>query len=929
MHNLKLSGITYFILTSLLAFNLLVGCSVLPDEGNPLQSGTEEPKLPQAKTLSDSTEIELNSAIQKAAAGREDVLAFIIFRVTIDHVDSSEDRSLALVWISMVDKQTGLIQNSEPGLVIAHATGDASQPWRVTFQADPTFTEELMAVPEAMMSLDEKALYMPAVQQTSKDGTVYMGYKLPWTKGQTVYLTGSIGHVLTYKSCPSSCLYAFDFANGSMFDVKAAKHGYVKYAQWTYENGNTTNPNYLVLEDPSTTPTTYQVYYHLAQNSIPAALRVVGTEVMQGQFIGNADDTGYSTGNHLHFHVHTTPNSVWGNSVDIVFDDVTVNGGRPRTCAEAGAYPDYGSGCMDGNRYVSNNGDTATPIGAITNPVAYTTVTSPTINVSGWMNDDTAVASGQLKYNAGDGWVTIGEPVTVTPFTREIDLCGSRIPDGTFFLSIDVTDKAGKLSTGTQGLTELTKSYNCPVLPPVCTPAESQVALYTDIAYQGTCQVLDIGEYASLGNLTTSYLDNVKSLQVGAGVTALVYPDVDFGGTLELFQDGDSDLANNTTGSMNAASLKVISRVNAPQPPTLTLPETITANQDLTLGWSYGTGEQTRSTLSGADNYSQSLEWQEGGSWNVGQLAEGDYQWMVETRNLVGIASITQEFTVTEPVTTLLPLSHLNNLADITNSTAVELTWEIDEGSDAIDHFELQARPLGGEWAQYAVTEDSDARSMVFWGMPGGTYEFGLRAVGLTVGGEQYLSVPETSTMIVETCIEDDFETAVLNDDDLSVPSVIEIGGTQTHNWCTPYNPVTEVVGGDVDWVSFYATAGDELSFSTKPDSLASAALLTLYDLDSTTFLGEARPINADASASLDWTAPADGTYYMKLTPVDGRITGTDTSYEVAINVKSKVQPGTLICGSAAIPALLAGGYAASKVVKKEQKRRERKVMGR
>lgn len=919
----KLIRITFSMLIIICLIGLLVGCSVLPDDGSTQANGTEVPKLPQPKTLTDSREIELNSAIQKAAAGREDVLAFLIFRVAIDHVDFSDDGSLALVWFSLVDKSTGEIQNAEPGLVIAHATGDPSAPWRVVFQADANYADELLAIPETMMSLDNKAFYMPAVQQQSKDGVVYTGYRLPWTKGLGVRLTGSIGHVLTYKSCPSTCMYAFDFANGTMFDIKAAKHGYVRYAQWTYENGNTTDANYIVLEDPSTSPTTYQVYYHLAQNSIPAALRVVGTEVMQGQFLGNADDTGYSTGNHLHFHVHTTPNSVWGSSVDIVFDEVGINGGRPRTKDEALAFPEYGTEYMSGNVYYSQNGDTETPTGGITNPVNYATITSPTINVSGYMHDDTAIASGQLYYNTGSNWVAIGDPITTTPFTREINLCNSRIPDGSLFLSIVVTDKAGKVSSGTQGLTELTKAYACDPLPPVCTPGEAQVALHDALEYQGNCQLLDIGEYSNLG----AYLDNVKSIQVGAGVTAVAYPDVDYGGNLELFQDGDDNLGDNLIGSMNMASIKVVSRISPPEPPVLSLPDSITAAVNLTLSWNAVAGVQTSSTLTGPDGYIQNLDWQEGAAWTVGLLPVGDYEWTVQARNLAGTASITQAFSVGNATT--LPLSHLNDLPDITTSTAVLLTWEVDEGADTINHFELQTRDLGGEWADYSIKPGAEERQLTIWGNPGQTLEFRLRAVDNVGIAEEYLTVPETSTLFVVTCIEDGFEGANPGDDDISFGTLMEEGATQTHNWCAPYSDVIQLVGGDVDWISFTATAGDSLRLATEPVGLASAALLTLYEPDGVTFIGEARPSSVDGSGSLDWTVPIDGTYYMKLTPLASQITGSDTEYKVTIELKSKLQTTTLVCGSVAIPALLAGAYAASKVVKKEQKRRERKIMGR
>ena len=95
---------------------LFAGCTVIP-AGTGQNLNTEQtPQLPQPKTLTDPTEIELLNAIQTAASGREDVMAFIVYRVTIDHVQYSDDKNLALVWIALVDKNTGLVQSGEPGL---------------------------------------------------------------------------------------------------------------------------------------------------------------------------------------------------------------------------------------------------------------------------------------------------------------------------------------------------------------------------------------------------------------------------------------------------------------------------------------------------------------------------------------------------------------------------------------------------------------------------------------------------------------------------------------------------------------------------------------------------------------------------------------------------------------------------------------------
>ena len=333
-----------------------------------------------------------------------------------------------------------------------------------------------------------------------------------------------------------------------MFDVVAARQGTVKYAVWKYENGNPTNANYIVLEDTSTNPTTYQVYLHLAQNSIPTELRKVGAKVVQGQFLGKADDTGYSTGHHLHFHVHTNAEDYWGKSVDIVFEDVSINGGRPRTCSESGAFPQLGDECMPGNRLVSNNGDSEPSTGGITSPQVGDKVKAPTLNVNGWMKDDIGVLSGQLYYKTVGGWSLIGEQITKEKFSTTIDLCEARIPDGKFKLTLVVTDRAGNVATAV-GRMDLVKRYDCPPLPPVCTPADDEIALHNDTEFQGSCQLLKIGEYADLSGLELVRNDQALSLQVGPGVTAMVYSEPNFAGTMELFQDGDDNLANNLVGA--------------------------------------------------------------------------------------------------------------------------------------------------------------------------------------------------------------------------------------------------------------------------------------------------------------------------------------------------------------------------------------------
>ncbi len=448
-----------------LCLSLLLGCS--PSKTTPPPETPAIPKLAPAEPSQKSNDPRvqaIDDLLQQVPHQRTDILALLIYKVRIDHVDFSSDGSLALVWVKFIDPDTSAFVPGELSLCIAHQEKDAqtgSMVWKLYFQADKDWVKMLNSVPAKMLGAELRARYMPKEQPQQKDGKVFTGYKLPWQAGKAKYLTGSIGHVFTYKTCPADCLYAFDFADGTEFPVLAAKGGKVKYAVWQYPDNQMEHTNFLVLQDNTTTPTTFQLYYHLAQNSIPAELRVPGAEVLQGQFIANADNTGPSTGHHLHFMVLTDPKSSWGTSVDIVFSDVSVNGGRPRTCMEANSFPNYGSQCMPSGLYTSRNADMDRPIGFITKPASNLEVKTRKLAVSGYGTDDTTVQSIQLMYTYDGIWQPAASAVNAAKFSNTVDLCALKIPDGDFFLSVMVTDKSGKISADQQGMIHLIKNYSC------------------------------------------------------------------------------------------------------------------------------------------------------------------------------------------------------------------------------------------------------------------------------------------------------------------------------------------------------------------------------------------------------------------------------------------------------------------------------------
>lgn len=893
----------------LVAILAVIGSMVLPQEEVPVEETSTgatsflhtqavEGQFEAPKTLTDPREIALAEQIRAAAAAREDVLAFLLYDVAVDRVDFSKDGRMALVWISLVDRDSGLVQPGEPGLVIAVQKKDPAKPWRLTFQADTNFAEVLNTVPGKLLSAEQREMYMPALQKEQKGTAVLTGYRLPWREGETVRLTGSIGHVYTYKSCPSSCLYAFDFANGTMFDVVAAKGGTVKYAVWKYENGDPKNANYLVLEDTSTTPTTYQVYLHLAQNSIPEELRQQGAVVAQGQFIAKADDTGYSTGHHLHFHVHTNPESYWGKSVDIAFEDVKVNGGRPRLCSEAKAFPQFGTECMPQDRYVSQNGDTEDPTAGFSSPEDGTTLQAPVVNVSGWLKDDVGIASAQIYLKAdGKKWEPIGKPLKKVNFNRAIDLCAAGIPDGAFSLAIEVTDTAGNV-TERAGEITLQKAYPCPAEPPVCKPAADEVALYAGTDFQGACQVLNMGDYPDMDQFDKVKSDQAMSIQVGANVTAALYPDNEFSGQQEIFQDGDNDLTNNPIGAANAASIRVVARVVPPMPPQLLLPEAVDTETELVLNWKVEDGIETRVTLSGPKDFEKVLDWQTGTSLAVGRLEKGKYTLVVEARNLAGVTTVTQEIAVEKKINA--PETHMDLLPQGSKTTAIKLTWVVDTRAADVDHFELQWQEGEGEWMDWSEPLDGKLRGTIFWAQPDKLYGFRIRAVGKDGLMEPYTGKAEASTYVLPDCVDDAFEGEGSGDDVRTSAPVIRYDESQAHNWCQ---------AGDVDWVVFEAAAGDPLSVRVDPHGAAAAAEIKLFAANSDDLLAEAKPQNLYSPTTLSWTAPEDGTYAVQLTPADARISGEDATYELSLQKERTIKTSWFIALIALLSILLGGGF--------------------
>lgn len=640
----------------------------------------EDQPLPELTPPPD-TEAAIRDAFQTALLQEQSIVpAFLIYDVFVDHIQYSQDGSTAVLWLGVKDQETGEVIAGEPGISIAtnpnpEAAAVASS-WAIVLPPDSATLEQMQSLPEDLLTPDLRSRFLEsAALISSASAQVYSGYKLPWTSGVSKRVTNSIGHVYSVAggltSCPATCRYAFDFADGTMFPLLAAKGGIVRAFKTTCSNGATDCTNYLTLEDQSTIPTTYQLYYHMANNSVPSRLRVIGATVRQGEYIGDVDDTGASTGHHLHYHVFSSAsqsNWSWGPSLDITFDDVSDNGGRPRTCSESNDYPNLGSECNTGNQYTSGNTPANPPSATLDLPANRAIINTRTLHVQGVANDDIQIKRIQVLANYDGTWKTIDDvPPASGTYSRDVDMCSASIPDGPFAVTVRVYDREGSLAPN-MPVRQVVKSYACGGVtepPPAtsCTPASNQVALYTKPDFRGDCVKFNAGSFSS-ANLGIVGSDNAESVQVGSGVWAVLFDrseDVSAsvpGGRIETLGSQDAGLADNPIGADRVSGLRVITRTTPPDEPLFNSPVGMwaaagtnpTSLDSLVLTWEGGVGATSYDfslTHATPATYSRSATLTGSNSLSVGTLPAGTYTLSVTARNSAGTNNSRQTFTVT------------------------------------------------------------------------------------------------------------------------------------------------------------------------------------------------------------------------------------------------------------------------------------------
>ncbi|MCL4562081.1 MAG: peptidoglycan DD-metalloendopeptidase family protein [Chloroflexi bacterium] len=432
-----------------------------------LEGFGDPPPVPVPPDVENALSAALTRRLQTLPAAR--ALAFDLFTPELDTAFATRDGKTAVLWLALRD-DGGHLLATEPGLALARLLSDG---WQVLLPGDTGWKEALTTLPDGMLPLELSTAPAGVSVDTASINSPLTGYYLPYAAGTSRWLEGSISHFqsipeLGYPSCTADyCRYAYDFTDSGHFPLLASKEGIVKASRDSCSDGDPGCTNYIVLYNAG--DQAYQLYLHIAHGTIPDKL-TAGTQVRRGQYLGDTDDTGYSTSQHVHFMVtksiwYGNAGYYWGQSIDVRFADVGINHGIPRTCYEVTHFPIYDGAteCL-GNKldprnaandwYVSGNVGAYPPAGILSQPAAGATVSSgsnPLMGVTATVSDDVWVTAVSLVAKINDQWVEFGPKVTQPKqpglYNWEVDLCAAGHLNGPVEVALRAWDYEGNIST--------------------------------------------------------------------------------------------------------------------------------------------------------------------------------------------------------------------------------------------------------------------------------------------------------------------------------------------------------------------------------------------------------------------------------------------------------------------------------------------------
>lgn len=473
---------------------------------------------PPPTTASNETQADLSAAFfhRLQSDPEANLLVFDLFTPELDTAFLSPDGETAVLWLALRD-DLGRRLATEPGLALAILSDNG---WQVLLPGDPGWDELLNTLPEGMLPVELSPAPKDIVLDTNAVTEPLTGYYLPYAAGTSRWLEGSISHFqyipeLGYPSCSEEfCRYAYDFTDAWHFPLLASRRGTVFASRDSCSDGSTSCTNYIVLYNAN--HQAYQIYLHLAHGTIPDKL-TAGTFVSRGQYLGDTDDTGYSTSQHVHFMV---TNSVWmgssgyywGRSIDVRFEDVQINNGIPRTCYEVTQFPIY-DGATDclGDRsnprdpandwFVSGNPGAYPPTGTLTRPVASLIAgigDSPLLDVTATASDDVRVTAVRLVAKLNDQWTEIGpfvtQPAQPDVYDWDVDLCSIGPLNGPLEVALRVWDHEGNIAQALDPRT-IEVDHACPPPTSQLLPADTFDSTAVHLNWEAVSAGAGIGSF--------------------------------------------------------------------------------------------------------------------------------------------------------------------------------------------------------------------------------------------------------------------------------------------------------------------------------------------------------------------------------------------------------------------------------------------------
>jgi len=492
---------------------------------------------PPPEPASTETQAELSAAFFQRLQNDPgtNLLVFDLFTPALDTAFLSPDGETAVLWLALRD-DSGRLLATEPGFALARFSDKG---WQVLLPGDLGWEETLTILPDGMLPTELNSAPGNIPLDTDAIHGPLTGYYLPFAAGTSRWLEGSISHFqyipeLGYPSCTQEyCRYAYDFTDAWHFPLLASKGGTVFATRDNCSDGDPGCTNYIVLHNPN--DQAYQIYLHLANGTIPDKL-TPGKSVLRGQYLGDTDDTGYSTSQHVHFMV---TNSIWmgssgyywGRSIDIRFTDVAINNGIPRTCYEVTFFPIYDGAteCLGDKSdprnpandwYISGNLGAYPPTGELTRPAAGAIVTvgeTPLIDVTATANDDVKVTAVRLVAKLNDYWVEIG-PVVTKPaqsgvYDWDVDLCAAAPVNGPLEVALRIWDYEGNVAAALGPRTILVE-HACPPPTSQLNPVETFDSTAVRLSWEATSAGVDIGSFDLQWRLEPGLWDAVNMFTV-------------------------------------------------------------------------------------------------------------------------------------------------------------------------------------------------------------------------------------------------------------------------------------------------------------------------------------------------------------------------------------------------------------------------------